>query len=90
MHLGRTVPRIFQFLMGSGKIPAAGLHTDLKIYFTSQEDRLPWVSTCDLSINFPRSMSYLSEEEFKAKLDFCILGSVGYGKVWYVNTFTFY
>ena len=38
-------------------------------------DQLPWASKCDLSITFPRNMGLLTEEEFRQKMDMCILGS---------------
>ena len=43
---------ILKFFTGSSKIPATGFDGTPKIYFCN-EDRLPSVSTCDLSITFP-------------------------------------
>ena len=75
-----SVGDILKFLSGSSRIPATGFDTTPKIRFTD-EDRLPTVSTCDMSITFPRKMGLLNFEEFKSKLDFCILGSYGFGVV---------
>ncbi len=75
-----TLSHILQFFSGSSKIPAAGFNRLPKICF-SDDDRLPWTSTCDLSITFPRAMGLLSEEDFRQKLDMCILGSFGFGIV---------
>ena len=70
-----------KFFTGAAMLPACGFSADPKICFTSDESRLPLASTCDLSITFPRSMGLLSENEFKTKLDFCILGSAGFDQV---------
>ena len=59
---------ILQFFSGSAKIPAAGFDKVPKIYFTNT-NQLPWASTCDLSITFPRNMGLLTEEEFRQKID---------------------
>ena len=75
-----SVGDILKFLSGSSRIPATGFDTTPKIRFTD-EDCLPTVSTCDMSITFPRKMGLLNFEEFKNKLDFCILGSYGFGVV---------
>ena len=75
-----TVQEIVKFMSGSSKIPATGFDTTPKIRFTDS-DRLPTVSTCEMSITFPRGMGLLSYEEFKDKMDFCILGSYGFGVV---------
>lgn len=75
-----TVQEIMKFMSGSSKIPATGFDTTPKIRFIDA-DRLPTVSTCDISITFPRGMGLLSYEAFKAKMGFCILGSHGFGVV---------
>lgn len=75
-----TVSHILKFFSGSARIPAAGFDRVPKIYFTN-DNRLLWSSTCDLSITFPRSMGLLTEEEFKEKCDMCILlASVQFSK----------
>ena len=71
----------YNFFSGSAKVPAAGFDQVPKIRFSDEIDRLPWASTCDLSITFPRVMGLLSEDEFRQKLDMCILGSFGFGIV---------
>ena len=75
-----TIGDILKFISGSSKIPATGFDSIPKIKFTN-EDCLPTASTCDLAITFPRKMAHLSPKEFKAKMDFCILGSHGFGIV---------
>ncbi len=76
-----TLPHILQFLTGSSKIPAAGFSKDPMIRFTNDQDRLPFVSTCDIAITFPRCMGHLRVDEFRERMDFCILGSVGFGNL---------
>ena len=71
---------ILTFFSGCAKIPPAGFDCIPKIFF-SNEDRLPWASTCDLSITFPRNMGQLTVEEFREKMDLCILDSFGFGVV---------
>lgn len=61
-------------------LPAVGFDSTPKIHFCDEE-RLPTVSTCDLSITFPRSMGLLSYKDFKTKMNDCILGSYGFGVV---------
>ena len=69
---------VLYFLTGSSKVPATGFDSTPKIKFTD-ENRLPTVSTCELSITFPRKMAGLTVDEFKDQMDFCIRGSHGYG-----------
>ena len=76
-----SLPTILQFLSGSSQIPVTGFNFDPKIYFSTEENKLPWVSTCDVSITFPTSLSGLSLDEFTAKMDLCMLGSAGFGTV---------
>ena len=40
---------------------------------------LPTVSTCGLTITFPRSFAQVSFDEFRSKMDLCILESQGFG-----------
>ena len=75
-----TVEEILKFVSGSAKIPATGFDTTPRIYFTDA-DLLPTVSTCDMSITFPRGMGCIEYEDFRGKKDFCILGSHGFGVV---------
>lgn len=73
-----TLGGVLQFFSGANKMPSTGFECTPKICFTD-EDRLPFSSTCDLRITFPRSLAYLSYEEFKKKMDFCISCSCGFG-----------
>lgn len=75
-----SVREVLKFFSGSSKMPATGFNGTPKIFFCNEE-RLPSVSTCDLSITFPRSMGLLSYEDFKTKMSDCILGSYGFGNV---------
>lgn len=75
-----NVGEVLKFLSGSSKIPAMGFENVPGIKFMDDE-RLPTVSTCAMSITFPRSMGLLAYEKFKDKMDFCILGSYGFGSV---------
>ena len=45
-------------------------------------DCLPTVSTCDVSLMFPRKMALL---QFQTKMNFCIKGSYGFGTIWAVQ-----
>lgn len=71
---------VLQFLTGVKRMPAVGLEKALTIDFTDN-DMLPVVSTCVLSITFPRSISKMSYQKFKEMMDTCILGSYGFGAV---------
>ena len=73
-----SLDKVLQFFTGSSKLPAAGFHTTPTINFTD-DTCLPRASTCDLSITFPRKYGFLTFEEFKEKMDFCILNSYGFG-----------
>lgn len=75
-----SVGDVLQFFTGSTKVPATGFDGIPKIKFIA-EDRLPTASTCELSITFSRKMASFTVEEFKDKMDFCILGSHGFGIV---------
>ena len=75
-----AIGEILKFLSGSSKIPATGFDSIPKISFTDH-DCLPVVSTCDITITFPRKMGTLDIEAFREKMDFCILGSHGFGAV---------
>ena len=80
IHAGRqriTLSNILEFLDLAGH--TAGFPTT-PIRFCD-DDRLPKASTCDVSITFARSMGLLQYEQFKEKMDFCILGSYGFGSV---------
>ena len=61
-------------------MPAVGFENTLSIVFTD-EDMLPVVSTCALSVTFPRSISRMTYGRFKDMMDNCILCSCGFGKV---------
>lgn len=71
---------VMKFICGSSKIPATGFGTTPSIRFTDV-DCLPTVSTCDVSVTFPRKMALLEYEDFCEKLNFCVMGSYGFGKV---------
>lgn len=75
-----SVGDVMKFISGSSSVPATGFDKIPSIKFTDV-DSLPTVSTCDVSITFPRKMSLLKYEEFEQKMDFCIRGSYGFGKV---------
>jgi hypothetical protein len=75
-----TLGDILEFLSGASKLPATGFPKNPSVYFCS-EDRLPKASTCDVSITFSRGMGLLQYEQFKEKMDLCILGSYGFGSV---------
>ena len=75
-----TLGNILEFISGASKLPATGFPKNPAIFFCN-EDRLPRASTCDISITFSRKLGILQYEEFKEKMDFCILGSYGFGSV---------
>ena len=65
-------------MSGSSKLPASGFDVNPKICFTDAVV-LPYTSTCDISITFPRSYGLLQFTEFEDKMDECILSSCGFG-----------
>ena len=69
---------ILQFMSGCSKLPAAGFNSTPSICFTD-DVCLPRVSTCALTVTFPRSLGLLSYDEFKNKMDMCIRNSCGFG-----------
>ena len=75
-----TLGDILEFLSGARKLPATGFPKNPSVHFCSG-DRLPKASTCDVSITFSRGMGLLQYEQFKEKMDLCILGSYGFGSV---------
>ena len=75
-----SLQEILKFMSGSSKVPATGFDATPKICFC-EGDRLPTVSTCALSITFPRSMGLLQYQDFKKKMSYCILGSYGFGSI---------
>ncbi len=75
-----TLEEVLKFISGSSRLPGTGFDKSPSIHFTDEE-RLPTVSTCDVSITFPRQMGLLTYEDFKSKMDFYILGSCGFGSV---------
>ncbi len=64
-----SIGEIAQFFSGASKVPSTGFETTPKLDFTD-EDRLPFASTCDVRITFPRSLGHLSYEQFEKKMDF--------------------
>ena len=73
---------ILKFLSGSSKIPATGFDATPRINFVSEQgSRLPSVSTCSLTITFPRQIGLLTYESFEELMDLSILGSFGFGTV---------
>ena len=75
-----TMKDVLAFITGAPKLPAFGFIEHPKIYFTDNHC-LPLVSTCDLSITFPRELWSLKPDEFFKKIDFCICNSIGFGKL---------
>ena len=75
-----TPSSILHFLSGSSKLPAAGFDRMPSINFTD-ESILPKVSTCALSITFPRGYGLKTYPQFKENIDLCILNSFGFGNV---------
>ena len=71
---------VLQFLSGAARLPSTGFETNPKIRFCD-EDCLPRVSTCDISITFSRKMGQLSYNQFKQRMDMCIRECFGFGSV---------
>ena len=71
---------VLKFFSGSSKVPASGFDKYPSIKFTDV-DCLPIASTCDVSITFPRKIGLLAYEDFCDRMDFCIQGSYGFGRV---------
>ena len=54
---------VLNFISGASKLLASGFDVYPSVRFTDL-DVLPYVSTCDLSLTFPRSYSLLPYQEF--------------------------
>ncbi len=70
---------VLNFVSGASKLPAAGFENTPKIQFTD-ENCLPYSSTCAITITLPRPYAHLSFEEFKEKVDMAIRNTCGFGK----------
>lgn len=75
-----NVGEVLKFLTGSSRISPMGFENIPTIYFMDDE-HFPVVSTCGISITFPRSMGLLQYENFKERMDYCIHNSYGFGSV---------
>ena len=75
-----NVENVLHFVSGSSKVPATGFENVPSIKFMDEE-RLPTVSICAISITFPRSMGLLEYESFKERMDDCIICSHGFGNI---------
>lgn len=76
-----TLRDVMIFLTGSETVPPLGYgDVNPAIVFTD-DDQLPTVSTCSLSLCFPRHNMPTNYDEFKARMNLVILGSHGFGTV---------
>lgn len=66
------------FLTGSDSVPPLGFGDVSPTVEFTDEEVLPTVSTCSLSLCFPRSFPSTEYSKFKEKMDFVILGSQGF------------
>ena len=72
-----TLRDVMVFLTGSDCVPPLGFGDVTPSILFTDDAVLPTVSTCSLTLRFPRT--FLSEfEQFKEKMDFVILGSQGF------------
>ena len=70
------------FLTGADCLPPLGFPNRCTIDFYDQEPgvkRLPFASTCSLSLSLPRGMD--SETEFRELMCLALRGSLGFGKM---------
>ena len=74
---GPTISDVMVFLTGCDTIPPLGFGDADPVIMFSDSGVLPFVSTCCLSITFPRSIP-TDFEIFKDKMNLAILGSQGF------------
>ena len=66
------------FTSGANRPPAVGFEITPSIMFTDDK-RLPFVSTCAISLTLPRDLQ--TYDAFKEALHLAVLGSHGFGNV---------
>ena len=78
---GLSLSDLLIFLTGADRIPPLGFSGPLSLEFYDNDDgekRLPWSSTCALTLHLPRQ--YNQPEELKLLLSQCLQESQGFGK----------
>lgn len=73
---------VLMFVTAADSVPPLGFQQMCKVEFYDQEEptrRIPYASTCTLTLYLPRGVS--EEEEFRDLMFLAIKGSLGFGKV---------
>lgn len=73
---------VLMFVTAADSVPPLGFQQMCKVEFYDQEEptrRIPYASTCALTLYLPRGVS--EEEEFRDLMFLAIKGSLGFGKV---------
>ena len=76
-----TLDDIMIFFCGTTDLKAISLEERVPMIEFMDSRRLPTASTCALWITFPRYFAELQFEQFREKMDFCIIGSQGFGGI---------
>jgi len=70
---------ILDFWTAADAVPPCGFEHSLIVEFFTDSQRLPFSSTCSLTLYLPRGQS--DPDLFQSKMEFAILGTHGFGKV---------
>ena len=79
-HSDITIEEVFAFLTGSSFPPPVGFDCEPSILFC-EENCLPVVATCSLTLTFSRTYGSLSFSEFASKLNFAISEAKEFGLI---------
>ena len=75
-----TLNDVMNFFCGTKDVQAIALEGEtVPMIDFMDSDLLPTTSTCALVITFPRKFAEMQFDQFKEKMDMCILGSQGFG-----------
>ena len=66
---------------GTKDMEAISLEETIPMIDFMDAELLPTASTCAMMITFPRSFAELHFDQFKEKMDMCILESQGFGNI---------
>lgn len=76
-----TLEDLLVFITGADAIPPLGFDYPIVIYFYDMDAnsrRLPWSSTCSLTLNLPRGFE--DAQQFNALISNALLNCYGFGK----------
>ena len=72
---------MMNFFCGTNDMQAISLEELVPLINFMEADLLPTGSTCGLTITFPRNFAEMQFDQFRDKMDMCILGSQGFGSI---------